>query len=192
MLQCAAKGDRLIAIQPEKKLHRLPRRSAHVTRNLRLVRPAELSAQSERFPDIARELPPLFERHWKELGSNREQVQLDPDWDRYFSLDTVGSLHITTARCGDVLAGYIFNIVGPHLHYRSTLHAEVEMFWLDPSYRGTWFSVRWARANEALLDGLGVRRRHVGIKKGYMDGRVALIFKRLGYDIVEHLYGKDC
>jgi GNAT superfamily N-acetyltransferase len=176
----------------------LPRQRPSAPVTLELVRPGVtfdpaqvLTCQPERFADIARELPPLFQQHWQELGSNRDAIPLDPDWDRYFALEGAGSLRVMTARAGDMLAGYIFNIVGPHLHYRSTLHSEIEMFWLDPIYRGTWFSVRWARANEAMLDELGVKRRHVGIKKGYMDGRVAVIFKRLGYKIVEELYGLD-
>ena len=147
----------------------------------------------ESFYKIARELPPLFERHWRELALDRERVPLDVDWDRYLALAATDALHVVTVRDGDVLVGYIFNIVGPHLHYRSTIHAELEMFWLDPAYRGAengWFALRMFRENEKHLRSLGVKKVHVAEKLHFMGGRVGLIFKRLGYKPVETNWGK--
>lgn len=147
-----------------------------------------LSQQVEPFTAIARDLPPLFERHWQELGTHKDEIPLDPDWDRYFALAQVGTLRVRTARVDGVLAGYIFNMVGPHLHYRSTLHAEIEMFWLDTAYRGVgvvgmshWWVMDWFSDNDADLKALGVKRVSVAVKNGYRDGRVGVIFKRLGY-----------
>jgi hypothetical protein len=151
-----------------------------------------LLQQVESFTAIARDLPLLFERHWQELGTHKDQIPLDPDWDRYFLLAQTGTLRVRTARVDGVLAGYIFNLVGPGLHYRSTLHAEIEMFWLDPVYRGMgvvgmnhWFVMDWFRDNDEDLRALGVKRISVAVKNGYRDGRVAVVFKRLGYLPVE-------
>jgi hypothetical protein len=150
----------------------------------------DLSIQVEKFYEIARELPPLFERHYREIALDQDSIPLDPDWDRYFMLALNGMLHVCTARSGSVLVGYIFNLVGPHLHYRSTLHAEIEMFWLDPAYRGGSFVLKWFRQNEATLKELGVKKVGVATKNGYKDGRVGLIFKRLGYRPVETTWAK--
>lgn len=149
------------------------------------VRPG-LSCQVESFAEIAHELPPLFMRHWQELGD--PSVPLDPDWDRYLSLEVTGSLCFMTVRHGDVLVGYISTVVGPHLHYRSTLFAEIEMFWLDPVYRGSWFVFGWFRENDAMLQKLGVKRVSVAVKAGYKDGRVGSVFKRLGYRLHENVF----
>jgi len=156
-----------------------------------------LSQQVEPFTAIARDLPPLFERHWQELGTHKDQIPLDPDWDRYFLLAQTGTLRVRTARVDGVLAGYIFNLVGPGLHYRSTLHAEIEMFWLDPVYRGMgvvgmnhWFVSDWFRDNDEDLRALGVKRISVAVKNGYRDGRVAVVFKRLGYLPIETVMSK--
>ena len=162
------------------------------------VRPGLLQ-QVEPFAAIARDLPPLFERHWQELGTRKDEIPLDPDWDRYFALAQVGTLRVRTARVDGVLAGYIFNMVGPHLHYRSTLHAEIEMFWLDTAYRGIgvvgmnhWFVMDWFRDNDADLKALGVKRISVAVKNGYKDGRVGLVFQRLGYSARETVFVRDC
>lgn len=146
-----------------------------------LPRQHKLTAQIERFAVIAHELPPLFLRHWQEIGTDHRSVPLDPDWERYMALDASGNLIVFTARIGQTLAGYIFNIVGPHLHYRSTPHAEIEMFWLDPVYRGGFFPVRWFRGNDTMLRELGVMRVHVAVKNHFMAGRAGSIFRRLGY-----------
>ena len=177
-------------------MRQLSRRSRTLQRHLALVTEPvrdshkNLTAQQERFSAIARELPPLFERHWQELGTSRDTIPLDPDWDRYLALDVQGLLAVTTARVDGVLVGYIFNIVGPHLHYRSTLHADIEMFWLDPAYRGSLFVLSWFRNNDVMLRELGIKRVHVAVKTGYRDGRVGSVFKRLGYGPVETVYGK--
>jgi GNAT superfamily N-acetyltransferase len=176
--------------QPARKLRQPPKHLALVTHEPIAGKADDLTAQQERFSAIAKELPPLFERHWLELGSNRDTIKLDPDWDRYLAMDAAGLLVVTTARVAGVLVGYIFNIVGPHLHYRSTAHAELEMFWLDPAWRGLWFSLRWFRGNDDMLRELGVKRVHVAVKNGYKDGRVGVIFKRLGYLPVETVYSK--
>jgi GNAT superfamily N-acetyltransferase len=149
-----------------------------------------LESALEPFHKIAKDLPPLFERHWRELALNQDKIPLDPDFDRYYDLSVTGNLLVTTARADGVLVGYIFNIVGPHLHYRSTLHCEIEAFWLDPAYRGGWFPVRWFRSNEKMLKARGVKVIHVGLKNHFMAGRVGSLFRRMGYKSIETLYGK--
>lgn len=151
---------------------------------------SDLTAQVEPFHIIARELPPLFERHWKEIALHHDKIPLEPDWQRYFDLACTGTLRVMTARCDGVLVGYIFNLVGPHLHYRSSLHAEIEMFWLDPAYRDGAFALRWFKANERYLRGLGVKRISVAVKNHFKDGRVGLLFKRLDYTPIETIWSQ--
>lgn len=161
--------------------------SSHAARSIR----GDLSAQVEPFSRIAVELPPLFQRHWEELALNRDTILLDPDWDRMFMLEAQGMLHVTTARLSEgALVGYIFNIIGKHLHYRGTVFADIDMFWLDPAYRGGWFAIRWFRENQKLLDRLGVKKQHVSIKNHYLSGRVGSIFRRLGYSPIETVWAR--
>jgi hypothetical protein len=149
---------------------------------------ARLELRWERFHAIARELPPLFARHWAEIALDRDVVPLDPDWDSYFDLDARGVLHILTARVvapaahgAADLVGYVFNLVGGHQHYLSTRFAHTEMFWLDPAYRKGWEPVRMLRENMAGLAERGVVVSTINFKLGFRDGRVGRLLARLGY-----------
>src|SRR3974390_2942027 len=58
-----------------------------------------LSIGIEPFAAIARELPPLLEAHWNEVVKDNEfGLPLNPDWDLFYDMATVGRLHINTAR----------------------------------------------------------------------------------------------
>ncbi len=182
-----------------------PRRSGRGTPKLQLVRPdpsgshaaippkavavrPDLSFQVELFSAIVDELPPLFARHWKELGE--QDIPLDPDWNRMFVMEAQGQLKIVTARAGDVLVGYIFNFLGRHPHSRSSLYSTIDNMWLDPAYRGGLAVLRWLRMNDAVLDELGVKKRYIGIANDYMAGRVGNLFRRLGYKPVETTWSR--
>src|SRR5260370_31720582 len=75
----------------------------------------------EPFYVIAKELPPLFRRHWREFGRDRDYVPLDPDWDGLMAQSIAGRLRIFTARDGDKLVGYLFNLFCSLFLYPSTL-----------------------------------------------------------------------
>lgn len=168
-------------------------------RPLRLVpRPSdraspEIRIAIEPFYAIARELLPLFRKHWRELAVHKDVVPLDPNWDLMMQQSVHGVLHVLTVRADDVLVGYIFTIVSPHTHYKSTLHALIDMFWLDPKYRKGWLGMRMFRENEKHLQKLGVVRVIVSEKLHWLSGRdrrVRVIFRRLGLKAFEVVYTK--
>jgi hypothetical protein len=41
-----------------------------------------------------------------------------------------------------------------------------------------------------MLARMGVKRVHVAVKSGYKDGRVGLVFRRLGYKLHEQTYSR--
>ena len=147
----------------------------------------------ERLAHIAQELPPLFARHHAELAVEPKRAPLAPDWDRYFELDLLGVLHILTARDGPALVGYVFNLIGPHMHKRSTRWCHVDMYWLDPGYRVGWGGVKLLRENEKLVKALGARKI-IMVEKAHFhnaDGRkVGVLLKRMGYAVEDIAYGK--
>ena len=146
----------------------------------------------EPFRNIAKELPPLFKRHWKEIALNQEQVSLDPDWPRYFDYDLLGILRCLTVRDGPTLVGYVFVLVFPHLHYASTLWAQTDIFWLDPSYRQGWTGYRMLRLMEKRLKETGVKVIYANAKLHFeaSRGTIGKLLERLGYKPTEMLYSK--
>lgn len=152
----------------------------------------DLTYQWERLPAISRELPPLFKRHWQEIALNRDKIPLEPDWDRYFDYDRVGILRILTVRSGKTLVGYVFVLVFPHLHYASTLWAQTDIFWLDPSYRAGRAGIRLFTEMEKMLRATGVKAVYVNVKLHFEAGRgtIGKLFERLGYKATEMIYLK--
>lgn len=142
----------------------------------------KLEFRWEPFSAIARDLPPLFKQHWRELAVDQQLVSLDPDWAAYYDLELRGVLHVLVARDGVLnLVGYVFNLIGGHLHYVGTRFAHTEMFWLHPDYRRGWEPVRMLKENIA-----GLREREavistINFKLGFKDARVGKLLARLGY-----------
>lgn len=155
----------------------------------RLGRELHSSSQPEflwqRFHEIAHELPPLFTEHWRELALNQDIIPLAPDWDRYYALDIQGVLRILTVRSEGRLVGYVFVMVGPHLHYVSTPWGHSDMFWLDPSFRQGWTGVRLFKELVRGVEAMGAKVLMVPVKLHFMNGRVIKLLKRLGFEPVE-------
>ena len=152
-----------------------------------------LTLQRERLARIARELPPLFKQHHAELAVDPMRAPLAPDWDKYFDLDLLGVLHILTVRDGPVLVGYIFNLLGPHLHKKTTPVAHVDIYWLDPGYRSGWTGYKMFVENERFLKAAGVKKITLAEKchfKNAFGRQVNVIFKRMGYTPEDVVYGK--
>lgn len=158
----------------------------------RLLPRSDLAAPEfgwERFHAIAHELPPLFAEHWRELALNRDTIPLDPDFDKYYRLDIEGTLQVLTARvAGGQLVGYVFLLVGPHLHYKSTLWGHADMYWLDPMYRQGWAGVRLFKALIAGARALGVVNLTLATKMHFMDNRVTKLLQRLGFKPIETVH----
>ena len=135
----------------------------------------------ERFSKLARELLPLWQRHWEEIALDQDDIPLAPDFDSYYRLDTERLLHILTVRAQGDLVGYSFSIVGSHLHYVTTKTGHTELFWLAPEYRHGWTGFKLIKYTMRGLKQRGVKLHTVNFKLGFQSGRVGRLFKRLGY-----------
>ncbi len=141
--------------------------------------------QWERFAAVAHELPPLFVEHWREVERHQDTIPLAIDWDRYYAMDIQGFLRILTVRSDGRLVGYVFVILGPHLHYVTTPWANVDMFWLDPLFRQGWTGVKLFKELTRGVKAAGGKMLLVSAKNDFMDGRVIKLLKRLGFTAVE-------
>lgn len=144
----------------------------------------KLKFQWERFASIHEELLPLFKKHYAELALDQDRVPLDPDWEFYFGVDRAGILQILTARAAanDQLAGYIFNLIGSHNHYKSTKWANTDMFYLHPYFRKGWQPVRMFKENLKGLEVFGVEIAMISFKLHFENARVGKFLSRLGYE----------
>jgi L-amino acid N-acyltransferase YncA len=141
----------------------------------------------ERWRDLRGEMLPLLVRHWREVALNHADVPLDIDEAAYAQHDEAGALHIVTARRDGLLVGYHVSIVSPHLHYRSTLHALTDVYWIAPECRHGVTAMRLFQAAERTLKERGVRKIFTATKLHLDQGP---LFERLGFKPVERVYAK--
>lgn len=149
-----------------------------------------LTYRRERFVDIMPELSEIFYKHWREIALDQNAIPLSPAWDEYMRLEAVGGLHIVVARDGSKMAGYLFSLVHPHLHYRKSLTAYTDLMYLRREYTKGFGIFHYAaligRAEEMLRD-MGVQKMYL-MTKVYHD--MTPLFERLGYKLIEKICTK--
>jgi GNAT superfamily N-acetyltransferase len=142
----------------------------------------------ESFSDIRDEIMPLWQRHYDEIAEDQERVPLDPDWDKYDRLAVMGALQIVTARTVGQLVGYAFVVVDTHLHYRTTLFAVFDLYYVAPEHRGGRTALRLFQAVERHLASLGVVKAIANTKLAHDHGR---LFQFMGWREAERLFVKS-
>lgn len=85
--------------------------------------------------DVVEEVVELIQGHHNETGT-LDDGEFAPDIARYLEMDRAGFMRVFTARSGGKLVGYCILYVMPHLHYRHTLWAHQDSWFLCRNYRG--------------------------------------------------------
>jgi len=109
----------------------------------------EITFGWEPFGLIARELRPLFVRHYAERPNG--SIPFDLDWDRLFDYANRGILHAWTARADAVLIGYIGYVLTTALHTQTLRLAIADAIYLVPEWRLGMLGLEMWRASEAAL-----------------------------------------
>lgn len=148
-----------------------------------------LTYQKELFVNIIAELPPLFDQHWRELGSNHDKVPLAPAWQSYMHLEAIGQLQIVTVRDGPKLVGYFFGLVYPALHYETTLYGHSDMFFILKEYMvGLAAGIRLRKLFVKVIDLM----RDMGVKRLYINHKAAhdlsQLLERMQFRLVDKVH----
>ena len=154
--------------------------------------------QRERARELWPEILPLLELHWQEIATYAD-IPLDPDVERYNSMDDAGFLRCYTARGERVedagkeirhidLIGYSVISVAANLHYRSSKIAMQDVLFVHPDYRRTEAGIGLIRFTEASLcaEGVQVVYQHQKIA----HPALGVVLKRQGYEEVERIWAK--
>lgn len=133
------------------------------------------------------EMSVLWDAHWQEVALDREKIRLAPDFASYERFAQDGSLHVVTAREDGKIIGYHISIVKPHLHYKDSLSAFTDVYFIHPDHRKGMVGVKLFKETEKSLKARGVQKMFTGTKLSLDMGR---IFERLGWRETERLYTK--
>lgn len=129
----------------------------------------------------------LFPLHWQEVALHQAEIPLDMDIERYAMFDEAGILHIVTARHAGRLVGYFTALCLGHLHYKSTLHAMVDLYYLLPLWRRGTVALRLFGAAHRTLKARGVVKVASGTKL-HAGLDMSKLFTFMGYHKTEHLF----
>jgi hypothetical protein len=145
--------------------------------------------QVERWATYAPDAEGLWPLHWQEVALTQEAVPLDMDVERYAALDAAGILHIVTGRDAGRLVAYHTSLIMGHLHYKSTLHALVDLFYVHPLWRRGTTALRLFGTAHRALKQRGVVKVMSGTKlHSGLDMTRLFIF--MGYELAEHQFTK--
>jgi len=141
----------------------------------------------ETIDQVLNDMTWLWDIHWQEIALDKAKVPLNPDVDTFRLLEDAGLLLIVTARDSEKMVGYHVSIVRPHLHYKHSLSAYADMYFIHPDYRQGMTGVRLFKYLEEQLREKGVERVFQSTK---LHKDVGKLFERLGYKETERLYVK--
>lgn len=131
------------------------------------------------------ELKPLLEDNSKEI--NKYNYDLNPNYEAYWQLESLGMLHLLIAREEGVIVGYCIIIINPHLHFQHKQYATVDVLYVSPSKRGGFVAYKLLRLTEEMVKDLGgdVLVLAVSDKKPFHR-----LCKKLNFSKLETLYTK--
>lgn len=128
---------------------------------------------------------PLMRAHWEEVANWRDEVPLEVDVVRACAMEERGELRAWTVRHDGHLVGYVVCLIGPHLHYRTTIHGWVDVVYLVPALRGTGVGRRLLDRVITDLREAGVRRLACHVKLGFDFGP---LLEQMGFRATETIW----
>lgn len=133
------------------------------------------------------EAMPLFTKHFDEISANKD-IPLDIDYEKYLGAEAAGSVRNFTARDQDgKLIGYAVFFIYQNFRYKSSLQAQQDVLYIDPSKRGFGFKfIDWC--DKCLrLEQVQVVYHHTKAKPELNFGPM---LERRGYKLVDLIYAK--
>lgn len=136
---------------------------------------------------VADEIKPLLDMHWRDIATNKDVIKLNPDWEAYHSLEGQGKLKVFTARDAGTLVGYFVVLVGHNIHYKDHLFAANDIIYLHKDHRKGFAGIRLINFAEKCLTADGVSTLTINTK---VHQPFDAILERMKYKLVERVYSK--
>jgi len=146
-----------------------------------------ITMHEEKLSEIFDEIEPIFHAHHEELALNQDLITLNPDYERYFSAESNGTLVIYTARVDGDIAGYYVGFIVKSIHNMDILACHTDIFYIKNIHRGSGIGMGLFEFCEDNLRKRGVVR-WVGVSKNHLDS--SNFFKMLGFDQIETVHQK--
>jgi hypothetical protein len=142
----------------------------------------------EQWPDFKHEAAVLWPKHWEEVALHRDTIKLAVDFRAIDQVDAGGGMHICVAREAGKIVGYWVGFIHPHLHYRDSLTAYTDIYYVrQESRKDVWLFRHLLDFVEKTLSERGVEKMFIA-SKCHKD--LSKIFERRGMTRTEVVYTK--
>jgi len=142
--------------------------------------------KDDNYVDCLEEWKQIIDEHYEELSVTKK-YPLDPDFDAYKTLWDMGKLKFISCKDDNKLVGYIIFFVAPHIHYKTCLTAQEDIYYLKKQYRTGRTGIKLFQFAEKLLKEQGVNRIMYNTKVHQDNSR---LFEYLGYKFIDKVFTK--
>lgn len=155
-----------------------------------------ITSHVERLQDCLDELKPMFTPHWQELALNQDKVPLDPMYEIYLHRESLGGVLLVVLREAGKVVAYFIGFVNPHLHYRTCLELQMDIFWLHPDYRDedSLTQVEAHMLSVQLFEAVRDEAKRRGVQRWYAGSKLhkdaSRVFEELGMVEIERYYSQ--
>jgi len=132
------------------------------------------------------EFQQILPLHYEELSVTKE-YELEPDYEEYKRLASLGLLRAITCRADGELIGYIIFCIHGHLHYKSCMTAFEDIYFVKKEFRKGRVGIMLFKYAEKVLKERGVQRI-VMHTKVHLDN--SKLFEYLGYKMTDKVFSK--
>lgn len=144
--------------------------------------------QVEAWSDALPELRHIFPLLWEDVAVDKERFRAKCDEAKYAQLESIGMLHLVTARDGGELVGFFLVFITPNAHYFGQGDmAFTDMYFVNPERRRGNIGLKLFSCMEQTL-------RAKGVVKIYSSHKIhrdrSAMFKLLGYKATDTVYSK--
>lgn len=131
----------------------------------------------------------ILQEHWEKLAGNKENIKLNPDIQKYQSLQDLGILKNIMAYEGEEIVGYSIFLLQPHIHYKENIFGYVDVIFVKEKNRINPFigikliveTEKVCKANNVSTLLYHTKPHHDVIEK---------ILTKKGYKHIENTFGK--
>ena len=143
--------------------------------------------KKERLANVRKDVQKLIENHWKEIALNQDKIKLNPDWDTYYKLESLGMFKLYTARKDGELVGYFTVVVTKGLHYADHKFAATDVIYISPEHRKGRAGYKLIKFAEQNLADDGVSVLVINTKD---HAPFDSLLESMDYNLAERLYQK--
>lgn len=146
-----------------------------------------ISIEIEKLDNCLEEMKPFLRKHYEEVFMYKEYIELNPNYESYYTFEENGSLLTVIVRDSGKLIGYFLSFLFESPHYRDHFFASNDIIYVDPECRHAGVGYDMIKFAEERLKEKGVSVMTINMKVAKpFEG----LCKHVGMDKTEYLYTK--